>query len=106
MLGSDASAFRRHGESRMIPRQLFQDKHVKDVEDVTVLCKYMPYRPGFRSLVELQSLYLSNLTRFKDSDPLEGVTTLVERNATRDSELQKWYDSNKNYTFVSCFVLS
>ena len=48
----------------------------------------------------------SNLTRFEDSYPLEGVTTLVERNATRNSELQKWYDSNKNYTFVTCLVLS
>jgi hypothetical protein len=90
----------------MIPRQLVKDQNVRDAESAAVLCKYMPFTPGFCSLVEHKSLYLRSLTRFKDSDPLEGVPALVEREATRGSELLKWYDDGKALTYVNCFILA
>lgn len=92
-------------EIKMIPRRIFPSEHVQELDDSSVLCKYMPFEPGFRSLVEQQSLYLSSLERFQDSDPLEGVTSLAEREATSKSEVQRWYESNKRTTFVTCFVI-
>lgn len=89
----------------MFPRRLFPSEHVQSLDDSSVLCKYMPFEPGFRSLVEQRSLYLSSLERFKHTDPLEGVTSLVERDATRGSEVQKWYESNRHFMFITCFVI-
>src|SRR4051794_34182993 len=89
----------------MVPRHLFPSEHVQTLAEPSVLCKYMPFEPGFRSLVKRRSLYLSSLERFKDTDPLEGVTSLAEREATRESEVQNWYEDSKNITFVTCFVI-
>jgi hypothetical protein len=89
----------------MAPRCIYPSEYVQTLDDSSVLCKYMPFEPGFRSLVERRSLYLRSLERFKDSDPLEGVTSLAERDATRESEVQKWYESNKKRVFVTCFVI-
>ena len=34
------------------PRQLINDENVQDLDDATVLCKYMPCTPHFESLIQ------------------------------------------------------
>lgn len=85
------------------PRQLFKNGNVQDFEDATVLCKYMPYAPHFESLILTASLYLRRLNEFEDK--LEGMTSLVEWDATEGSQVRKWYEDNKFSTFVTCLVI-
>lgn len=89
----------------MTPRMLCPSEHVQDLKPTQILCKYMPYSPGFRSLIELRCLYLSSLEFFKTKgDPLEGLTSFIEQDVTDNSEVQKWYETNKAHTFITCFV--
>lgn len=86
------------------PRQLFESEHVQDLDDATVLCKYMPYAPHFESLIQNASLYLRRLNEFEDK--LEGMTSLAEWDATEGSQVRAWYESNKFSTFVTCLIIS
>jgi hypothetical protein len=85
------------------PRKLFQSKHAQELSDETVLCKYMPYKPHFESLIQTECLYLRRLNEFEDK--LEGTTSLAEWDATKGSEVSNWYEENKFRTFVTCFVI-
>ncbi len=85
------------------PRQLFNDENVQNLDEATVLCKYMPYTPHFESLIQNASLYLRRLNEFEDK--LEGKTSLAEGDATQGGQVKAWYEENRFSTFVTCFVI-
>ena len=85
------------------PRALFPSEHARELSDTTVLCKYMPLKPHFESLIRNASLYLRRLNEFEDK--LEGTTSLAEWDVIKNSEIIKWYESNKFCTFITCFVI-
>jgi transcriptional regulator with XRE-family HTH domain len=85
-----------------IPPRRILNFGIPQAVDSTVLLKYMRFR-YFESLIENRSLYLRRLDRFKDR--LEGQPSQAEWDQTKDSEVARWYETNKLHSFITCFTV-